>query len=108
MFTKKNHARAIALLLASLLLPTTAAVAQRAPAPAQTHATSASAPTEAVNVNTATLEQLVTLPGVGPARAQAILDLRKQLGGFKKLEDLMRVKGIGRKTFQKLAPMMKL
>ena len=107
MFAKTN-AHAIALLLSSMLLPTAAAVAQRAPSPAPAHAASSAAPTETVNVNTATLEQLVSLPGVGPSRAQAILDLRKQLGGFKKLEDLMRVKGIGRKTFQKLAPMMKL
>ena len=104
----KTQAHAIALLLSSMLLPTAAAVAQRAPSAAPAHAASTTAPTEAVNVNTATLEQLVSLPGVGPSRAQAILDLRKQLGGFKKLEDLMRVKGIGRKTFQKLSPMMKL
>ena len=61
-----------------------------------------------INLNTATLDELTRLPGVGPARAQAILDLRARLNGFKKIEDLMRVRGIGRKTFRKLAPMLRL
>lgn len=61
-----------------------------------------------VNLNTASEEELMRLPGVGPSKAKAILELRTQLKGFKKLEDLLRVKGIGRKTFKKLLPMLKL
>jgi len=61
-----------------------------------------------LNLNTASEEELMRLPGVGPSKAKAILELRTQLKGFKKVEDLMRVKGIGRKTFRKLLPMLKL
>lgn len=56
----------------------------------------------AVNINTATLEELEQLPGVGPAKAQAIIDDRTQNGKFKSAEDLKRVKGIGDSTFDKL------
>jgi competence protein ComEA len=61
-----------------------------------------------LNLNTANEEELMRLPGVGASKAKAILELRSQLKGFKKVEDLMRVKGIGRKTFRKLLPMLKL
>src|SRR5262245_45437713 len=44
-----------------------------------------------LNLNTASEEELMRLPGVGPAKAKAILELRTQLKGFKKVEDLMRV-----------------
>lgn len=56
----------------------------------------------AVNINTATLEELEQLPGVGPAKAQAIIDDRTQNGKFKDVEDLKRVKGIGDGIFDKL------
>jgi competence protein ComEA len=52
-------------------------------------------PTVPVNLNTATLEQLDTLPGVGPATAQKILDYREQHGGFGSVEELGEVPGIG-------------
>jgi competence protein ComEA len=68
----------------------------------------AASSTVVINVNTATEQELMLLPGVGPARAAAILALRAQLNGFKKVEDLMRVKGIGRKTLKKLEPMVRL
>ena len=48
-----------------------------------------------VDVNTAGLDELMTLPGIGPARAQAILDDRAENGPFQRPEDLIRVKGIG-------------
>ena len=59
-----------------------------------------------VNLNTATQTELETLPGVGPAVATRILEYRQKNGGFKKLEDLMNVRGIGEKTFLKLKPML--
>jgi competence protein ComEA len=61
-----------------------------------------------VNLNTASEEELVRLPGVGPAKAQAILRMREQRGPFKRVEDVMHVRGIGRKTFRKLQPMLTL
>lgn len=53
-----------------------------------------------VNLNTATLEQLETLPRVGPALAQRILDWREANGRFSSIEDLTSVTGIGSKTFE--------
>lgn len=53
----------------------------------------------AVNLNTATKDDLVALPGIGPAKAQAILDYRNQHGPFRAIEDVRKVKGIGEKLF---------
>lgn len=56
----------------------------------------------AVNLNTATKQELESLQGVGPAKAQAIIDYRTKNGGFKTIDDLKNVSGIGEKTFDKL------
>ena len=55
-----------------------------------------------VDLNKASVEELVKLPRVGPAVAQRVVEYRKVNGGFRKLEDLMNVKGIGAKTFEVL------
>ena len=57
-----------------------------------------------VNLNTATLEQLDTLPGVGPVTAQKILDWRAAHGAFSSVDELLEVDGIGEKTLADLAP----
>jgi competence protein ComEA len=61
-----------------------------------------------VNLNTASAEQLELLPGVGASRARAILELRQQRGGFKRIEDLLDVKGIGEAGLAKLKPYLAL
>ncbi len=60
--------------------------------------------TGTVNVNTATAEELQLLPGIGSARADALIELRKQRGGFKSLEELKDVKGIGDASLERLRP----
>lgn len=55
-----------------------------------------------VNINTATRQALETLPGVGPSTAGKIIDHRGMHGPFGRIEDLMKVKGIGPKKFEKL------
>src|SRR5205085_12628215 len=56
----------------------------------------------AVNINTATKEQLDALPGIGPVKAQAIVDYRTKNGNFKSIDDLKKVPGIGDATFDKV------
>ncbi|HID64485.1 MAG TPA: competence protein ComEA [Anaerolineae bacterium] len=55
-----------------------------------------------VNINTATAEELGTLPGIGPTKAQSIIDYRTANGPFQSIEDIKNVRGIGDATFEKL------
>lgn len=88
--------KAIAKLTLALL---TAATLCSAPAQAETAG--------AVNVNTASAEQLTLLPRIGPSLAGKILDYRKENGAFKKTEDLLLVSGIGDKLFNLLEPFVR-
>ena len=65
-----------------------------------------SAPAAPVNLNTATLEQLDTLDGVGPGIAQRIIDYREQHGGFRNVDELGEVPGIGDKRMATLRPLV--
>ena len=76
------------------------------PAPVPVTSSNTSTPSSAisaiVNINTGTLAELDTLPGIGPAYAQAIINYRSTNGPFVRIEDIQKVKGIGPKTFEKL------
>ncbi len=66
----------------------------------------ARAPQRPVNLNTATVTELMQLPRIGQKTAERIIAFRKQHGGFQRPEELMNVKGIGEKSFAKLKPFL--
>ena len=59
-------------------------------------------PAGKVNINSASAQQLEALPGVGPKLAARIVEYRQKAGGFKSAQELMNVKGIGEKNFEKI------
>ncbi|MBO6522861.1 MAG: helix-hairpin-helix domain-containing protein [Balneolaceae bacterium] len=65
-------------------------------------------PTELISINMASSEELQTLPGIGSSYAQRIIEYRETNGGFNSVEDLVKVRGIGEKTLEKLKPYIKL
>ena len=124
--TQSPHALAIGAALALLVTASPAlaqthastahAPAPRAPAHAHPHAeashaparpttTHADDPSGVVNIQTASAEQLQLLPGIGPSKADAIIRFRTT-HPFSHVEDILRVRGIGRVTFRRLRPMI--
>jgi comEA protein len=61
-------------------------------------------PAKTVDLNTATVEQLQQLPGIGPVRAKAIVEFREKSGPFERVEDLLAIRGISKARFEKLRP----
>ena len=59
-------------------------------------------PAQPVNINTANSEQLQTVPGIGPATAEKILQMRKSYGAFKSVDDLLAIRGLGAKRLEKM------
>ena len=94
--------RILGALLVALTLMVLPAAAQHQPDASASKA-SASAP---LNLNTATAAQLEGLPGIGAKTAERIVEYRQKNGGFKKIEDLMNVRGVGEKSFLKLKPLI--
>ncbi|MFD5643923.1 ComEA family DNA-binding protein, partial [Streptomyces anulatus] len=73
------------------------------PAPA----TGGTAPSAPLSQHTATAEQLETLPGVGPVLAQHMLDFRAENNGFRSVDELRQVSGIGDRRFAELQPLVR-
>ncbi len=82
----------------SVSLPVQALPANRGPA----------SPEDPVVLNTASTEEFRRLPGIGDKRAGALFALRARLGRFRAIEDLLKVKGIGRATLKRLRPLIRL
>jgi comEA protein len=90
---------ALALCGSSPLLAQTPAKPVKAARPAKVVAATS---TEIINLNTATAAQITSLPGIGPKTADLIIQYRQKNGGFKKIEEIMNVRGIGEKSFLKI------
>ena len=101
----RRYLFAVVLAMATLL-SSSSAVAEQAPKTRGSAAKIRATAANPVNLNSATLAQLQTLPGVGASAAQRIVDYRQKNGSFKKIEELMNVKGIGEKSFLKLKPLI--
>lgn len=101
------HLRRLGVLaLVAALVASTMASASAAQSQSEKPAPAASKPATVVNVNTATVAELESLPGIGPRTAERILEYRQKHGSFKKIEELMNVRGIGEKSFLKLKPLI--
>ena len=90
MTLRRFVATGLALAMAALLVSGTASAAGKP------------APTSKVNLNTASVQQLTTLPGVGPQLAARIVEYRQKSGTFRSTQELMNVKGVGEKNFAKI------
>ena len=64
------------------------------------------APAELIDLNQASATELESLPGVGERTAERIIEYRRETGGFKKIEELMNVRGIGERSFLRLRPLV--
>ncbi len=91
-FLRRRLARPAAMLwlCASLLLAATASATTKKP------------PLRPINLNAATSEELQQVPGIGPATADKILQMRKSYGAFKSVDDLLAIRGIGKKRLDKM------
>ena len=90
MTLRRFVATGLALAMAALLVSGTATAAGKP------------APTAKVNLNTASVEQLTTLPGVGPKLAARIVEYRQKSGAFRSTQELINVQGIGEKSYAKI------
>lgn len=95
------------------LAPSALVAAEPAPAPAPAAPAPAAVrgratPEDPVYLNTASPEDLQRLPGVGPKKAASIVALRHRVGRFRQVDELMRVRGIGRASMKKLRPLVRL
>jgi len=103
MNSRKIRVVCVLALCVGLMMSSVSIMAQKS---ASTRAASKSASTQAstekINLNSATVEQLESLPGIGPAMAKTIVEHRTKVGKFSRIEEIMKVKGVGEKKFQKI------
>ncbi|HEY1958884.1 MAG TPA: helix-hairpin-helix domain-containing protein [Polyangiaceae bacterium] len=107
---------AVGSISAAVSVSAPASVAVAAAVPESVTAADAAPPSHAarataddpVYLNDASVDDLRRLPGIGQKRALAVLELRRRLGRFRQIEDLLRVRGIGRSTLRKLRPLVRL
>ena len=88
------------------VLPTTPATPTMPAKPAMPSAPASPSAAAAIDINSADATQLESLPGIGPAKAKAIVDYRTQNGPFQSTADLEKVPGIGPKSMQQLSPLI--
>jgi len=106
---RRVHAMLVSLVL-GLAVPSDA-WAEPTPAPAECpppHTGEVDATTGPVDLNSADEQALLGLPGIGPARAQAILAYRAAHGGFRSVSQLLQIRGIGRALLKQLRPLVTL
>jgi competence protein ComEA len=84
------------------------ALCSATPCMARSSAGSEGRATNPVDINSADAEQLMTIPGIGKVMAERIIQFRNQHGPFKRVEDLLKIKGIGEKSFQKIRSYVKV
>lgn len=88
----------------SSLTETAASSAKSASSASKSSDNSATAVSYPINLNTATVEELVSIDGLGESRASAIIEYRDYLGGYTSVEQIKEISGIGDATYAKLAP----
>jgi len=89
---KRARIACVLTLCLGLVLSSVSVLAQK-PAPAAT---------DKISLNSATVEQLQSLPGIGPSIAKSIVEYRTKVGRFNRIEEVINVKGVGEKKFQKI------
>jgi competence protein ComEA len=90
--------RSVLVLVAALACVSSPLAAQRATKPPVATVVS----TGSVNLNSATAAQIASLPGIGPKTADLVVQYREKNGPFKKIEEIMNVRGVGEKSFLKI------
>ena len=101
--------RSVLALVATLVVTASPLIAQPASPPQGSRARAAKPPvtatvmsTDVVNLNSATATQIASLPGIGPKTAELVVQYRTKNGPFKKIEEIMNVRGIGEKSFLRI------
>jgi competence protein ComEA len=101
--------KSVLVLVAALVFTSSQLIAQGAAPkpqsggrPPRAAVTATAVSTEVVNLNSASAAQIASLPGIGPKTADLVVEYRTKNGPFKKIEEVMNVRGIGEKSFLKI------